>query len=233
MLDLFINLFLITSITFLILNFAFKRGQFTCQHYILNTYLYVILALLLVGLTLILMDKMHIRFLLHPLIMLIISLGILFALLFLPSNYVILKHILWIAFVILLGSTFYFYYLVAPDTFVSTLITTALLTIGLSILAFAKPEWISLNWGPILFWSLFAGIVLQLVLIFIGSKQSWGFRHLLSYGFIILFIFYLLYDTKRLQINALRCIKADYITESLNLFLDIINLFSNISQTRK
>ena len=39
---------------------------------------------------------------------------------------------------------------------------------------------------------------------------------------------FILYDTKRLQINAKACVKADYIKESLSLFLDIFNIFVRI-----
>ena len=50
----------------------------------------------------------------------------------------------------------------------------------------------------------------------------------MTYFFIVLFMLYILYDTKRLQVNAKKCIKADYISESFNLFLDIWNLFIRI-----
>ena len=33
---------------------------------------------------------------------------------------------------------------------------------------------------------------------------------------------FILYDTKMLQIRAKECVNADYIQESLNLFLDIL-----------
>ena len=46
-----------------------------------------------------------------------------------------------------------------------------------------------------------------------------------SYFFIAVFMGYILYDTKMLQIRAKECVKADYIQESLHLFLDIINIF--------
>ena len=36
---------------------------------------------------------------------------------------------------------------------------------------------------------------------------------------------FILYDTKRLQINAKNCVIADYISESVKLFLDIWNIF--------
>ena len=51
-----------------------------------------------------------------------------------------------------------------------------------------------------------------------------------AYILIVLFIFFLLYDTKKIQINAKNCItsKADYINESLGIVLDILNLFQNL-----
>ena len=51
-----------------------------------------------------------------------------------------------------------------------------------------------------------------------------------AYISILLFTLMLLYDTKKMQINAKNCVdgKADYINESLNLFLDIRNLFENL-----
>ena len=47
-------------------------------------------------------------------------------------------------------------------------------------------------------------------------------------GTIFIFMGFILYDTKRLQINAKACVKADYIKESLKLFLDIFNIFVRI-----
>ena len=41
-------------------------------------------------------------------------------------------------------------------------------------------------------------------------------------------MFYVLYDTKLLQVRAKMCREADYLNESLNLFLDIVNIFVRI-----
>ena len=51
-----------------------------------------------------------------------------------------------------------------------------------------------------------------------------------AYILIVLFIFFLLYDTKKIQINAKNCVteKADYINESLGIILDVLNLFQNL-----
>ena len=55
------------------------------------------------------------------------------------------------------------------------------------------------------------------------------FNQILSYGIVLLFVIFLLYDTKRLQINAKQCIEktVDYINESLGIFLDVVNIFVN------
>ena len=45
---------------------------------------------------------------------------------------------------------------------------------------------------------------------------------------VVLFTFILLYDTKKLQINAKNCKIPDYVNESINVFLDIINIFANL-----
>ena len=51
-----------------------------------------------------------------------------------------------------------------------------------------------------------------------------------AYILIVLFIFFLLYDTKKIQVNAKNCktATADYINESLGVVLDILNLFQNL-----
>ena len=58
---------------------------------------------------------------------------------------------------------------------------------------------------------------------------------IMSYAFILLFSLFLLYDTKLLQVKASKCIslnkigiKPNYPRESLGIFLDILNLFTNI-----
>ena len=97
-----------------------------------------------------------------------------------------------------------------------------------SAVAYAKPEWISLSWGPILFFALLAVIVMELLLIFLFRNnlgQRSGLFRAISYFVILIFMGFILYDTKRLQINAKECVKADYIKESLKLFLDILNIF--------
>lgn len=110
----------------------------------------------------------------------------------------------------------------------SAMITTLSIVVILSIIAYIKPEWISLSLGPVLLIGLIGVIIFELLLLFVFrnqlSKNPWIFRAS-SYFVIFLFMGFILYDTKRLQINAKECVKADYIQESLHLFLDIFNIF--------
>ena len=109
----------------------------------------------------------------------------------------------------------------------STILTTLILFVGLSLVAYLKPDLISLSCTPVLFVLLCSGVIMELVMLFVLPKnyvsQKW-FK-IMSYFFIGLFMVYILYDTKRLHINAKNCVVADYISESLKLFLDIWNIF--------
>jgi len=58
-----------------------------------------------------------------------------------------------------------------------------------------------------------------------GYTTSSKWFRLISYFVVGIFMIFILYDTKRLQINATKCVVADYISESLKLFLDIWNIF--------
>ena len=118
------------------------------------------------------------------------------------------------------------------NVFLRTLITTLVIVLGLTAVAFYKPEMISLSWGPILITLLEIGIVMRILNIFLNKNPNTQGKmsYILSYVFIIIFSFLLLYDTKKLQVNAKKCIIPDYVNESISIFLDIINLFSNLGR---
>jgi len=78
------------------------------------------------------------------------------------------------------------------------------------------------KFGAILFWSLLALIVARLVLV-LGAKMNQAHK-ILSFIGIILFAIYILYDTNKiLQRNYY----GDFITASMDYYLDIINLFTS------
>jgi len=233
LLNIFATILLFVSTLFAIVNSAIKNKKFICNRYILNTYLYIILTLNIIAIQVLLMKYNKVNF--NPNLLLVIGIFILTIVCIITLHRIspkqmILKHSVWILFILLMGLMFYPMYLIyskQQGLIMSTILTTLILFVGLSLLAYLNPDLISLSLGPVLFVLLSSGVIMELVMLFILPKNyvsKKGFK-LMSYFFIGLFMMYVLYDTKRLQINAKNCIVADYISESLKLFLDIWNIF--------
>jgi FtsH-binding integral membrane protein len=231
--------FVITS--FFIYKKAYANDRLTCNNYILNTYLYIILSIIIVSIIVLLIEKKtlyngsNIKYVSKYFwIIFIFTIVFLFLTMIIDPRKTIIKHLSWLGFICLIGITMFPIYIFTKmnNVFLKTLITTLIIVIGLTGVAFYKPELISLSWGPILITILFIGIIMRLLNIFLNkdnvSQNKWSY--ILSYGFVILFSFLLLYDTKKLQVNAKKCIIPDYINESIGIFLDIINLFSNMGR---
>lgn len=79
------------------------------------------------------------------------------------------------------------------------------------------------KFGAILFWSLLALIVARLVFL-LGVKMDQA-NKILSFVGIILFAVYVVYDTNNI---LQRDYYGDFITASMDYYLDILNLFSNL-----
>ena len=240
LLYIFSSLLVFVCVIFAIANSAIKNSKFICNRYILNTYLYIILTLNIIALQVLIMKYYKTKF--NPNILIIIAIfiltiGCIIALHGISPKQMILKHGVWLLFVLLMGLMFYPMYLIyskQQGLIMSSILTTLILFFGLSLVAYLKPELISLSWGPVLFVLLCSGIVMELVIRLFSSKDyitTKSFK-IISYFFIGVFMVYILYDTKRLQINAKKCIVADYISESLKLFLDIWNIFIRLLNLR-
>ena len=157
---------------------------------------------------------------------------VLFMTMNIPSTNVIAKHLSWLLLVFLLSIVFYPSYYISRETnlFYSTLLTVGAMMSILTIIAFWKPEWISLSWGPVLLVALVSAIVLHVLLLLSG--QSWekgGIAKWLAWGLVFLFSLFILYDTKRMQVLAKECKgHPDYVNHSLAFLIDLINLFTSL-----
>ena len=239
------TLFLIGIIvtSFFIHKYAFIDKRLTCNNYILNTYLYIILSVLLMVVFVSLMEEKMLHLIPYlnirrfPFwIFLATGIFVLVSTMNVDPNNIILKHLGWLGIVAFLSFGMLPVYLISKSTgiFHSTLFATfGMLTI-LTALAFYKPELISLTWGTGLLVLLIAAIFLRLGLIFLAEPgaQTNNYQMILSHAIVILFGFFILYDTKKLQVNAKTCKIPDYINESIGLFLDIINVFANLVRGR-
>ena len=235
--QIFVASLIFISLIFTILNLSIIGKEFTCNRYILNTYLYIILSFNLVALSILFMDYYKIRFIPNIMVYLgifLISLACIVLIHNIDSRNLIIKHIIWTVFILSLSVIFYPIYNKYKNKkylIMSSVITTLFLFIALSFIAYIKPEWISMSIGPILLVLLFCGILFEVLTYFINRnniEKITSSMKFFSCFFIGLFMIFILYDTKRLQINARECINADYIKESLGLFLDIFNIFVRI-----
>ena len=232
--DILFYFLLIGFVTFGIVtnSLDFNPIQFHCDNYILNTYLYLILSwgiIMATNATL-----MHNNIKLHDLfsgpftiIFFLASLGLLMAVYFIPPKLFFTKHMLYIVLIMLMGVFLYPYYITNKKLFHHVGITTLLLLIVLSIIAFTFPQIIRKSWGMYLFIGLIGLLVARITEAFIGYKQNEKRSRIISYIAIVIFSLYVMYDTKKIIINADNCVNPDYINESLGLFLDSLNLFQN------
>ena len=78
------------------------------------------------------------------------------------------------------------------------------------------------RFGSMLFWALLLLIVFQLVFV-LGAKMSQAHKILSFFG-IIIFALYVLYDTNTI---LQRDYSGDFITASMDYYLDILNLFTS------
>ena len=135
----------------------------TCRHFIINTYLYLLISLILCLFIMALdntpeLNPYHSRLLVGKgiasfIIMFIVIIFVLVVAMKIPSTNILGKHLSWLLLVFLLSIVFYPSYYLSRETnlFYSTLITVAAMMSILTIFAFWKPEWISLH-GDQYYW---------------------------------------------------------------------------------
>lgn len=223
-----------------IYNNAFKKGYFTCQKYILNTYLYILLVIVIVALEVLLFEYNNVQVetlyggrLSWPMIILsfVVIIGLLIVTMMINPRNVLLKHAVWLLFALAIGTLVYPSYLFSKseNTILSVLLTLVGILVFFSVVAFIKPEWISLSWGPVLLFMLIGAIIALLVHIIINKGRK-RVPKAMSFFIIGLFILFVMYDTKMIQVHAKNCKEktVDYINESLGIFIDALNLFQSL-----
>ena len=225
-----------------IYNSAFKNNKFTCNRYILNSYLYILLTIVIVILEILIFEYKNIKIediygninnaLSLFLCFILIIILLVFTMSINPQN-VLLKHFTWLLLSLSFGLLVFPSYIRAKKNNILLEVLFSLISILVifSVVAFIKPDIISLSIGPILLFSLIGIIIFQIVnYLFHNNKKKYRTPKWLSYIIIVLFIFFILYDTRLIQIHAKTCQtkRADYINESLEIFLDLLNLFQQL-----
>ena len=251
LLKLFCTLIIIVVICILIGNYAFKNGSLTCDHYVLNTYLYIILAILLVFMVILINDKYGIfnsfilwmsqgsmiRIIIICIILLILLLGLSYALLKVNPNNIVASNTIWTLLILILGIS------LIPTIWFGRLenvvgiagISTILITIGVGLLGYYYGDKIvTFDWDKYLNYALWAliGIIFIGMFIIENPETMFNFIFIISILILIIFILLLLSNHKKLKENSEKCIDGktvpNYPVESFNIFIKMLNVFQEL-----
>ena len=251
LIKLFCCLIIVVLICVIIGNYAFKNGHLTCDHYVFNTYLYVILAILLVFIIILLNDQTGIfnsllnlmfsgnlvQSIISFIIFIIIIAGLTYALLKIDPSNILASNTVWLLLILSLGI------ILIPTIILGRLtdvvgiagIATLAITVLVGLLGYYFGDKIvTFNWDFYLNIALFGLIILIFISpLFITSIEGMlSFFYIISIILLIIFILLLLSNHKQLKENADKCIDGqsvpNYPVESYGLFLKIINIFKEL-----
>ena len=251
LLKIFCCLTIIVLICILIGNYAFKNGILTCEHYIFNTYLYVILSMLLIFIVVLVNDhtgffntflisigqqNAYIMILLILLILLILF-GLIYALRTINPNDIIASNLVWLLIILIMGV------LLIPIIWFGRLtnvvgmsgMITVLITLIVGIAGYYYGDKIiTFDWDKYLNYSLWI-LILALFIgpIFIRDANTMmSFLVVMSIISLGIFVLLLLSNHKKLKEAADKCIDGkvvpNYPFESFGIFIKMLNIFEDL-----
>jgi len=221
----------------------------TANIYVFVSYLYIILALIMSSITWMVLDDNE--NIINSIFgdtwsfigLIVISLISLFTIMFTSRDRIIIKHASWVLFTICVGVFSFVSYKYNQMTGNLTLscIELILIVSALSYIAYSQPLETFAGWHTPLMAILFCLIIVEAGDYLFFSKSNDFLTRSKIYSWIGIFVFsgFILYDTQNLiekanaivlsctSKNQLKC--TDYPSTSLSIFLDIANLFVDMS----
>ena len=251
LLKIFCTLVIIILICIAIGHYAFKNGLLTCEHYVFNTYLYIILAIMLMFLVVLLNDQYGIfnsllmmmfsnglgTAILSFIILLILLIGLTYALIKVDPTNIALCNGIWLALVLLIGI------LLIPTIYLGRMtdvvglagILTIVIVIVVGLLGYyLGDKIITFDWDYYLNIALWILIIVAVIgAIFIHDINTrLTFIYTISIISLVIFVLLLLSNHKKLRENSDKCIDGqvvpNYPLESWGLVIKMVNIFSNL-----
>jgi FtsH-binding integral membrane protein len=258
-LQIFSSLAVVVIICILISKYAFKDGKLTCDSYVFNTYLYIILAIILMFLVVLMNDKFGIfnsllewmfsgSIIKGIIVMILIIVVIIFLTYILhktPPENLVASNGIWLLLVFLLGVLLIPNLYLARAFNVATL--AALITIIIVIVVgltgyYYGDKIITFDWDYYLRIALIILIVVSILgMLFITNLENMiTFIYIISIISLIIFVLLLFSNHKKLKENAEKCIDGkmvpNYPVQSWGIVIKIYIIFKdiiNILITRK
>lgn len=244
-------LFLITAVVVNIIGikrFSYdNENNLTCDNYILNTYLYLLSAFLIISLLLVVTNENKkiekIMLNLFSNIIFIVAYLVLFVIVIISINKVspkdqpILLHILWLIAIGMLTDLLYFPVksanllgILKPVIVITLLVVFSIAYLGI----YHGKQIVTFDWDKYLRYGLIVLIISYFVIPFlIPNNQLSQIHYVLSFVSLIIFILLLLSYNKDLTERAKLCYKENnpnYPKEALGLATKIVNIFGDITR---
>ena len=253
LLKLFCTLTVAVITCILIAKYAFKNGMLTCDHYVLNTYLYIVLSILLIFIVVLVNDKFGLfnsfllwmtqgtlfRIIITFIIILCILFGLLYALHTVDPTNIVASNTIWASLILTLGifliPTIWFGRLTNVVGLAGML--TILITIVVGYLGyFHGDKIVTFDWDKYLNYALLGLIVIIFISSFliaiIDPEKMSMFVFIVSILLLIIFVLLLLSNHKKLKQNADKCIDGqvvpNYPVESFGIFIKMLNIFQEL-----
>lgn len=251
LLKIFCTLVIVVLICIAIGHYAFKNSMLTCEHYIFNTYLYIMLAIMLIFLVVLLNDRygflnslLMMMFgngfniiILSLIILLVLIIGLSYAIISVNPKNIITSNLIWLCLVVLISL------LIIPTVYIGRMtdvmglagILTIVIVIVVGLLGYyVGDKIITFDWDYYLMNALWILIIVAVIgILFIHDTNiKLTFTYAISIISLVIFILLLLSNHKKLKENSEKCIDGqvvpNYPLESWNLVIKIVNVFSNL-----
>lgn len=215
-----ISIFLITCIYILYTN-SFFNDIPTCNGYVTNVYIYILLGVILNILSVLFISKRNFPITgKKSIIAFIIGIIALISLQSIEPNNILLNHILWSIFIISISTCIYvsWRYTKYKNTINLSSKLVIFMILGLIFISIYKPELINSSFSN----SLFTFIIISILSVYIGNKNNTRQNDkLLSIILVFSFMSIIIYNTAKLKINSEICTFPNYPKESISLFFNI------------
>lgn len=234
--------FLVIGITvFAILknSFSYNPIKFTCDNYVLNSYLYLILSwsIILAIITTMFnygIDPLTSKYQKQMLAMALVAALSIFAIMLSGPLDIVKKHLFYFVLLAALAGITYPLRYIFPNKFYVFLWQTILILASLAGFSYLYPNLIGENIFGYMMLAL-GGLIIsglgELAILYFKPELYSGFYGTLTgYIGIALFMLFIVYDTNKIQQFAKTCVNADYIEQSTQLLLDMLNIMSNLAK---
>lgn len=223
--------------------------HFQCKNYVLNTYLYFLLTWSLSLMVVHIFDTLYTKsgqpFTSTPIFqnwsIIMILFIVLFVLMMFTRGSIYMQHVIYFIWIIFAGCMLFMLFSRNRGLFYQAVGSAFIILVIFTYTSISNPGLISSNVATYLIAGLVALIIARIVELFlymfnvIDYKKTRETSRMMSYIAIALFTVFIIYDTDTIRNQAASCNSANppnYIDSSMGIFLDTLNLATNIFNIR-